>query len=231
MRHLFVVAHPDDEVLGAGAFIFDATRRDDVCGAVIMNTCDMTRYEDDRSKILTDLENSHREIGITERYLYNHEDGNFHLEDHRRMVQEIEEAIRQFQPDCVFTHHPSDNNQDHIVVAQSCMEAFRIWQRGRDRKHHPAFCPFKALYTMEVLSSTDWGISPSTNPFTPNTFVGVSASAIGAKIRALKCYENVIRESPHPRSFENIRALSTIRGSQGGYTTAEAFQCIFKRGI
>ena len=27
MRHLFVVAHPDDEVLGAGAFIFDATRR------------------------------------------------------------------------------------------------------------------------------------------------------------------------------------------------------------
>ena len=65
MRHLFVVAHPDDEVLGAGAFIFDATRRGDACGAVIMNTCDMARYEDDRRKILTDLENSHQEIGIT----------------------------------------------------------------------------------------------------------------------------------------------------------------------
>ena len=27
MRHLFVVAHPDDEVLGAGAFIYDAAKR------------------------------------------------------------------------------------------------------------------------------------------------------------------------------------------------------------
>lgn len=226
MRHLLVVAHPDDEVLGAGAFISDATRMGDVCGAVIMNTCDMTRYEDDRSKILSDLENSHRIVGITERYLYNHEDGNFHLEDHRRMVQEIEEAVRQFQPDCVFTHHPSDNNQDHMVVAQACMEAFRVGQRGR----YDTF-PVKSLYAMEVLSSTDWGVNPSTNPFIPNTFVFASENGIRAKINALMCYENVVRDAPHPRSVDNIRALSVIRGSQSGFLAAEAFQCIFKRGI
>ena len=28
-RHLFVVAHPDDEVLGAGAFIFDSVKKGD----------------------------------------------------------------------------------------------------------------------------------------------------------------------------------------------------------
>ena len=28
-KHLFVVAHPDDEVLGAGAFIYEAVRRGD----------------------------------------------------------------------------------------------------------------------------------------------------------------------------------------------------------
>lgn len=31
-KHLFVVAHPDDEVLGAGAFIYDAIRRGDQGG-------------------------------------------------------------------------------------------------------------------------------------------------------------------------------------------------------
>ena len=226
MRYLFVVAHPDDEVLGAGAFISDATRMGDVCGAVIMNSCDMTRYEDDRSKIVTDLEKSHRIVGITERYLYNHDDGNFHLADHRRMVQEIEESIRQFQPDCVFTHHPSDNNQDHSIVAQACMEAFRIGQRERYDTY-----PLRALYAMEVLSSTDWGVSPSTNPFVPNTFLFVSESGIRAKINALMCYENVIRDAPHPRSIDNIRALSIVRGSQCGSINAEAFQCLFKRGI
>lgn len=36
MRYLFVVAHPDDEVLGAGAFIFDAVRNGDAVGVVVM---------------------------------------------------------------------------------------------------------------------------------------------------------------------------------------------------
>ena len=226
MRHLFVVAHPDDEVLGAGAFIYDTVKNGDAVGVVIMNTCDKTRYEDDSYGILVDLENSHRILGVTDRYLYNHEDGNFHLEDHRRMVQEIEESIRQFQPDCVYTHNPSDNNQDHIVVAQSCMEAFRLGQRCREHVH-----PARALYTMEVLSSTDWGVSPAVMPFTPNTFVPVSKDGMRAKINALACYENVIRDIPHPRSKNNIYALATIRGSQSGYVFAEAFQCVFKRGL
>lgn len=226
MRYLFVVAHPDDEVLGAGAFIFDAVRNGDAVGVVVMNSCDKTRYKDDSAKIVADLSESHRILGISTCYTYNHEDGNFHLEDHRRMVQEVESSIRLFQPDCVFTHHPSDNNQDHIVVAQSCMEAFRLGQRSREN-----IKPVSALYTMEVLSSTDWGVSPSTAPFIPNTFVKVSPNALTAKAKALMCYENVIRESPHPRSLENIVALATIRGSQGGYHTAEAFQCVFKRGV
>ena len=44
MRYLFVVAHPDDEVLGAGAFIFDAVRNGDAVGVMVMNVCDKTRY-------------------------------------------------------------------------------------------------------------------------------------------------------------------------------------------
>ena len=226
MRKLFVVAHPDDEVLGAGAFIYDSIKNGDEVGVAIFNSCDKTRYEENQTQIVDDLELSHEILGNPKRFLFNHEDGNFHLEDHRNMVQEIETVIRDFGPDVIFTHHPSDNNQDHAVIAQSCMEAFRIWQRGREDIE-----PIQALYAMEVLSSTDWGVSPSVRRFEPNTFASVSDEGLKAKIDALLCYENVIRERPHPRSIANIHALATIRGSQGGCKNAEAFQCLFRTGV
>ena len=47
-KYLFVVAHPDDEVLGAGAFIYDAVmNRGGEAAVLLFNTCDTTRYEDD----------------------------------------------------------------------------------------------------------------------------------------------------------------------------------------
>ena len=36
MKYLIVVAHPDDEVLGAGASIYKWTRKDDVVDVCIM---------------------------------------------------------------------------------------------------------------------------------------------------------------------------------------------------
>ena len=84
---------------------------------------------------------------------------------------------------------------------------------------------------MEIQSSTDWGTNAALLPFTPNTFVQVDEAGIDAKIDALAVYENVIRPFPHPRSPEAIRALAALRGSQSGYQAAEAFQCVFQRGI
>ena len=64
MRHLFVVAHPDDEVLGAGAVIYDAVKRGDEVAAVILNTKDTTRYIGVPSGIVSDLRKSHDILGI-----------------------------------------------------------------------------------------------------------------------------------------------------------------------
>ncbi len=225
MKHLFVVAHPDDEVLGAGAFIYDSVQKGDEVAVLIFNTCDMTRYEEDRTKILKDMMESHRILGITTRFLDNIPDGNFQNADHRKMVEFIEKAIRQFSPDCIYTHHISDNNHDHIVVSQCCMEAVRLWQRsGTDDNR------IKGFYMMEVPSSTDWSVNPICQ-FTPNTFVPVSADGFLCKVDALECYENVIRPLVHPRSIECLRSLAKIRGSQCGSIWAEAFQCVFRQGV
>lgn len=218
-KHLFVVAHPDDEVLGAGAFIHDAARRGDDVAVIILNTCDTTRYIDDAKKILDDMKRSHDILGIKYRYCFAYQDSNFHNVDHRDMVQQIEEIIRLYQPDTIFTQHPGDINTDHYWTAASCMEAFRLWQRGRENLH-----PIEALYLMEVQSSTDWGLNPSEERFKPNTYVEVSAEAVDAKVNALAVYENVIRCVPHPRSTEALYALPVMRGAQSGYLLAEAFE-------
>ena len=141
------------------------------------------------------------------------------------MVQDIEGVIRDFQPDIIFTQHPGDINTDHYWTVASCMEAFRLWQRGRGEYH-----PVEALYLMEVQSSTDWALNPSEERFKPNTFVEVSPEAVDAKVDALAAYENVIRPVPHPRSTKALYALPVLRGAQAGYPLAEAFECVFRRG-
>ena len=81
---------------------------------------------------------------------------------------------------------------------------------------------------MEVQSSTDWALNPSESRFKPNTYVWVSEQGVEAKIRALEVYENVIRDVPHPRSIEALRALPVLRGAQAGVPYAEAFECVFR---
>lgn len=226
MKHLFVVAHPDDEVLGAGAFIYDAVRKGDEVAVLVLNTCDTTRYLDDFEHIKTDLMKSHKILGIKHTITSSFKDSNFHNADHREMVQVIENAIRDFQPDYIFTQHPGDINTDHYWASASCMEAFRLWQRGNGEIINPV----KGLYLMEVQSSTEWAVNPSIGKFDPNTFVEVSREGIEAKIEALAVYENVIRKSPHPRSVDSLLSLPVIRGSQAGVPLAEAFQCVFRLG-
>ena len=226
-KHLFVVAHPDDEILGAGAFIYDsAYYRGDEIGVVMLNSCDTTRYADDPDGIVSDMKLSQALIGVKKLYRHDYLDSNFHNADHRKMVQDIEEAIRDFQPNNIFTQSPGDVNTDHYWTAVSCMEAFRLFMRGREDNVKP----IDGLYLMEVQSSTDWGVNPAIRRFQPNTFVRVSEQAVEAKIEALSKYENVIRPVPHPRSVEALKALPVLRGAQGGYPLAEAFECVFRRG-
>jgi LmbE family N-acetylglucosaminyl deacetylase len=219
---LFVVAHPDDEVLGAGAMMFDLAQAGHRVHVVVLNTVDTTRYKDSASGLGSDLEKSDKILGVTSLKTGKYTDSEFHNESHRQMVIDIETSIKETRPDYIFTHHPGDINTDHAWASFACQEASRATQRGLGYYH--MFC---GLFYMEVQSSTDWHLDPCASPFTPNYFVEISREGLEKKIEALRVYENVIRPAPHPRSEESIRALPIIRGSQGGFLLAEAFQVGF----
>lgn len=225
MTYLFVVAHPDDEVLGAGALIHKLHRSGERVVCYVLNSIDTTRYLEEPGRLKEDLAASGQIVGA-EVICGSYTDSEFHNASHREMVQNIESVIAAVQPDFIFTHHPADINSDHYWCSQSCQEAARYGQRGRY-----AADPIKGLFFMEVQSSTDWGTNTALRPFEPNTFIPVTEPDIQKKIDALGVYENVLRPFPHPRSPEAIRALASYRGSQSGYPIAEAFQCVFRRGL
>lgn len=56
-----------------------------------------------------------------------------------------------------------------------------------------------------------------------------AAEHIDKKIKALSFYESEMREFPHPRSYEYVRALARVRGGQSGFEYAEAFELNYFR--
>lgn len=212
MRFMFVVAHPDDEVLGAGGFISKRIKnKDDVC-VVILNA----DYEKTRENMFNDINKSHQILGINNKALFSYKNMDFYNEDHRDMVETIEGEIRSFKPDYVFTHNDKDLHNDHRVTSFCVQQAVKLWQRNPEEKENR----IKGLFFIEVLSSTDWSLYS----FKPDFYVEISKEDLDKKIKALECYKNVIRKQPHPRSIECIKALSVVRGAEIGYNFAEGFK-------
>ena len=85
----------------------------------------------------------------------------------------------------------------------------------------PGFCVQK-IYSYEVPSSTGWSGASYGRDFVPTLYVDIE-SHLEQKIKALEAYHEEIRDFPHARSIEALKALATFRGSQIGVPAAEAF--------
>ena len=221
MKYLIVAAHPDDEVLGAGALIHNVTSNGNE-----VHVCLLSHWSPTRDDNLEDgINESHRILNVTKSYVGDFGCMRFKDADHHEVVRFIESCIRACEPDIIITHHPSDIHIDHGVTSECCIEAAKLPQR------QIADIPkIKKVMYMEVPSSTDWNTG-MVNRFTPNIFVRVTYEDILAKINAIGVYKDVIRKNPHPRSKEALHSLSVIRGSQCGEEYAEAFQLVFGLGV
>ncbi len=142
---------------------------------------------------------------------------------HLKLVQFIESAIRESEPDIIITHHPADTNNDHLQTSLACQEAIRLFQR------RPEVKPISEFWYMEVPSCTEWALNSGLNRFQPNLWVEVGKEGVDAKIKALSMYRGVMRPYPHPRSTEALEGFAAYRGCQAGCNYAEAFEVILRR--
>lgn len=223
MNYLVVVAHPDDEVLGAGATIAKLIKQGHKVAIVTMANHAAARANISDT-LASDEAEAFKIMGVSKSYAADFPNIKMNTVPHLDLVQFIEKCIEDFKADAIITHHPSDTNNDHVVTSYAAQAASRLFQR---KSGVPELKEF--LY-MEVPSSTEWSFDSSANRFTPNYFVEIGKEGVELKLKALEAYKGVMRPYPHPRSREAIEGLAAYRGSQAGMNYAEAFECVYRRG-
>lgn len=220
MNYLFVVAHPDDEVLGAGATIEKLVSQGHKVAVAIMSGHAAAR-KNLSNTLAEDEANAMKIMGVDKVYHADFPNIKMNTVPHLDLVKFIESCIDDWKAEAIFTHHPSDVNIDHQETSNAAIAACRLFQRTDNvpKLHMFAY--------MEVLSSTEWSLNSADNRFTPNYFVEVGKDGIDTKIKALSAYTGVMRPFPHPRSKEAIEGLAAYRGAQSGCSYAEAFETVF----
>jgi len=221
---LIIAAHPDDEVLGCAGLIAKFTSAGSLTRVCFLGEGITARYLPDQfnnesvqSEIRTRKDNAlkslrilgvpQNEIYFSERYCCRFDQ--IPLID---LIKEIEFHIHEFKPSHLLSHSAYDANIDHCLTHKALISATR-----------PINLSFlKKIMAFEVLSSTEWN---PTHAFQPNCFYDIT-DYIDLKIEALAAYDNEMRPSPHSRSEQVVRSLSSYRGAQCGVQYAEAFQLI-----
>jgi LmbE family N-acetylglucosaminyl deacetylase len=218
MVYLIVTAHPDDEILGFGGSTFILTTNGHIVYNLILSgNVDARRHKPDLEDLIQHIHTAQKLVGAQLPILGPFPNIKFNSIPHLDIVQFIEEYIEKLQPDVVITHHPYDLNNDHYHTSKACQAAVRLFQRKPIK-------PLKALYFMEIPSSTDWAFPVDGQQFRPDTFIEIGETGLLKKLEALHAYKGVMRPYPHSRSDEAIRALAVLRGSQVGRNLCEGFQ-------
>jgi LmbE family N-acetylglucosaminyl deacetylase len=216
VRILAAVAHPDDEVLGAGGalarhandgeevhvlFLTDgvgARGSDkpaaDQRAAAARNACTILGTQPPR--FLGFVDNRLDEVPLLD------------------VTQAIEAVIAELRPHTIYTHHSGDLNIDHVVCQRAVLTACRPMPGALVRR----------IFSFEVPSSTEWNV-PGGMKFVPRRFMDI-ASTLATKRRALEAYAEEMRPFPHSRSYEAVEALARWRGATVGLEAAEGFDVI-----
>jgi LmbE family N-acetylglucosaminyl deacetylase len=213
MKIAFIFAHPDDESYGPAGTISKLSLTEEVH---VFSLCNGSRpgnewVSEERKKSF------HKACKLmgAKPTIYDYSDSSLNYQNTLRTIENI---IKEYCPDIVYTHNIGDIHLDHRLVSESCMVACRPKPNSNVKK----------LYFCELPASTDWSFSKIDSKFEPNTFVDVT-NFMDLKRQCLKLYTTEIYEYPDCRSVESMETRSKFRGTQIGVNFAEAFQLVFSK--
>ncbi|MFD9895176.1 PIG-L deacetylase family protein [Amycolatopsis sp. NPDC059027] len=217
-RLLVVVAHGDDETLGAGATIAHLADL-----GVTVSLCVLTNDDGSRSASgagvtnrLSAIESAAKVLGIERLQVNQFGDNRLDTVGHLELNRVVEREVREFEPDTVFTTSLADLSLDHQLVARAARVAGR-----------PGRGSVREIRSFEIRSATDFGETSGISPaFRPNCWQPIDEAYLDRKLEALRSYGKEVEPWPNPRSERGVRALAEYRGSQVATEFAEAFELV-----
>lgn len=206
MKALVLVAHADDETLGAGGTIRRLVSTGWEVDVVVVSDGIVTARggtQDNRGGAREACE----VLGAKPPVFLGFEDQFFDTFP----IAKIANAASQLglTPDLVISHNPGDLNADHRITS----EVAKIISRPRER-------PISLLACEIPNTAIDNG-----SPFFANYYVDISVT-LDAKVEAFEKYHYEVQPFPHPFSPDSIRLHAKYHGMQSGAQAAEAFTVI-----
>lgn len=207
MRNVMVLmAHADDETLGAGGYLPLLVARGHRVTVVYAADGVVTArgvHDDNRN----DAERACEVLGVNDVRFLGFKDQRFDT----YAIADIAGAAMDLglEPDLIISHCDHDLNRDHRIVA----EVARIVGRPKIKPVNILGC--------EIPNTSAW----NSRPFPANYYVDITET-IDTKIEAFCCYRNELQEFPHPWSKRGLRVLAEFRGMEAGFHCAEAFQVV-----
>jgi len=209
MKHLFVVAHYDDEVFSCGGTISKMIKAGDevrvlvICRPAVNHKFDQAEMDARHSAHVKAM----YILGAQSSFRANFIDEKLFGESFVFMIDHIEDAIKDFGYCNVWTHWDKDFNQDHRAVAEGAEIAVR------------RMSGVKSLIHIEVPSATE----SSPRAFEPTLYVALSPEDLENKCEAIKCYTTALSSY---RDVGTAHVYARFRGRAINQQNAEAFKIV-----
>lgn len=191
---LAVGAHPDDLELACGATLAKLVDGGHEVRGLVMSSGEVGGSQNLRP---AEAQRGASFIGLSSLKVLDFPDTELETASND-MVRAIEDAIKEFEPDLIFTHSAHDQHQDHFAVHKATLRAAR--------DHHSILC-FE---------------SPSvTRDFDPSVFVDIDRY-VDVKVEAVLTHRNQAGK-PY-MTPQRVRSMAAFRGAQAKNANAEAFE-------
>jgi LmbE family N-acetylglucosaminyl deacetylase len=215
-RALIVAPHGDDEVLGVGGLMAKLSAAGGSVHVLFFAVDASNHYglpePTQLAQRLEEIEAASRLLRFSYEIVYS---GRGLLErldtlPQRDLVDRLESVCNDARPDLLLLPEGHDYDQDHKAVFAAGLAATRPMPSAIG-KH---FCRRVLTYEMPKLV---WA-----GAFQPRVYWDITGQ-LEQKLSAVRAYSTQLREPPHVRSLDNLRALARLRGAEIGVDYAEAF--------
>ncbi len=208
MKVLFIVAHPDDELLGCGGTLIKHIEQGDQVYVCVVTAPTEPRWDKEYIIFKEFAQKAvDKFLGITIRYNLDYPTARCNIVHNLKFNTSIGNIINDVNPDIIYTHGSGELHIDHQLTFTACLVETRTPKRIK-------------LISFETTESYQYD-----KPFAPNYYVDITPY-IDKKIEALQIYSTEIMEYPHKRSAIGIKNLSMKRGMEMGVEYAECFKII-----